>query len=43
MAPLLTFPFSKKEQNKWCQVTEIYVTLLMVFVAYDVGQIQGVS
>ena len=33
--PLLTLPFSKK--NKWCQVTEIWQTLLVVFVAYGQG------
>ena len=34
---LLTLPFSKKEQNQWCQVTEICQTLLIVFVAYGQG------
>ena len=30
--PLLTLPFSKKEQ--WCQVTEMCQALLMAFVPY---------
>ena len=37
--PLLTLLFSKK--NKWCQVTNTCKTLLMVFVAYCQGWIQG--
>ena len=39
--PFLTLPFSKKEQNYWCQATEICQTLLMVFEAYGQGLIQG--
>ena len=40
--PLLTLPFNKKEQNYWCQVTEICQTLSMVSVDYGQGRIQGV-
>ena len=39
--PLLTLPFSKKEQNYWRQVTEICQTLSTVFVAYGQRRIQG--
>ena len=38
----LTSSFSKKEQNSWCQVTQIRQTLLMVSVDYGRGRIQGV-
>ena len=41
-APLLTLPFSTKEQNYWCQVvTEMCQTLLMVSVANGQERIQG--
>ena len=39
--PRLTMSFSKKEQNQWCQVTEICQTLLMVSVPYSQGRNQG--
>ena len=39
--PLLTLPFTKKEQNEWSQVIEIFQILLMVSVAYGQGRIQG--
>ena len=42
-SPLLTLPFSKKEQNQWRKVTEICQTLLMASVACGQGQIQGVG
>ena len=42
MPPIhLTLPFSKKEQNEWCQVTEICQALLMASVAYGQGRMQG--
>ena len=39
-APLLTLPFSKKEQYWWCQVTKTCQILLVVSVPYDQGRIQ---
>ena len=39
-SPLLALFFSKKEQNKWSQMTEICQTLLMASVAYGQGRIQ---
>ena len=43
MPSLLILPFSKKEQNQWCQVTEMCQTFLMVSVAYDQGRIHWVG
>ena len=41
MPSLLILPFSKEEQNQWCQVTEMCQTFLMVSVAYDQGRIES--
>ena len=43
MLLFLTLLFSKKEQNQWCQMSEIYWAVLMVSVTYGQDGSRGVG